>query len=432
MKQTLFTIALIILTAFTVTAQEFGFGFGEDEGGDGFGAAAASPLSVSVGGEVSASMTGYFDDFSEGADAVQLGNIFSGKLNFSASGSNADALISLKLKTVFDGSASPIDIDEAFLRAYFGDFSLEAGFRKLTWGKADMMGPLDVINPLDTSDLTGITDPDSLKIGRPLIHASYSIGDFTKFEGVFVPWYKAAPLPSERWTPAAMSQLAGMDMKYPDPTLEYAQGGLRFTTTVGSSDFGFQYYYGRLSSPVISFTGGSPPNTVHFDYNPYHQIGADYAQVIAGFNIRAELAANLTSDFDGDDGEVYNPALVWSLGFDRVLVWDITLNLQGLGSLRLLDDKVGASPDIEAGTDMTATRIIAALSRPFLRGDLEANIACIWEIEHKDFLLAPGLTWTKGDISIDLLFGIFGGDEAGQFGQYHDNSFVKLGLTYMF
>jgi hypothetical protein len=229
-----------------------------------------------------------------------------------------------------------------------------------------------------------------------------------------------------------MSQLAGMDIKYPDPVLTYAQGGLRFTTTVGSSDFGFQYYYGRLPSPIISVTGSPQSQVAHFDYNPYHQIGADYAQVIAGFNIRAELAANLTGDFEGDDGEVHNPALAWSLGFDRVLVWDITLNLQGAGSLRLLNDKIGASPDIEAGTDMTATRIIAALSRPFLRGDLEANVACIWQIEDKDFLIAPGLTWTKGDISVDFLVGIFGGDKAGQFGQYHGNSFVKLGITSLF
>jgi hypothetical protein len=185
-----------------VAAQDFGFG---DEAGESFGATASSLLSVSVGGEVSASITGYFDDFSEGTDAIQFGDIFSGKIDFSASGPNADGLISLKLKPVFDGSESPVTIDEAFLRAYFGSFSLEAGLRKLTWGKADMMGPLDVINPLDTSDLTGITDPDSLKIARPLIHASYAIGDFTKLEGVFVPWYKAAPVPGGRWTPAAMS-----------------------------------------------------------------------------------------------------------------------------------------------------------------------------------------------------------------------------------
>jgi hypothetical protein len=32
-------------------------------------------------------------------------------------------------------------------------------------------------------------------------------------------------------------------------TLEYFQGGLRFTTTLGPADFGAQYYYGLHSRP---------------------------------------------------------------------------------------------------------------------------------------------------------------------------------------
>jgi hypothetical protein len=47
----------------------------------------------------------------------------------------------------------PAVFDEAYVRVYFGIFDIEAGFRKLTWGKADGFGPLDVINPLDTSEL---------------------------------------------------------------------------------------------------------------------------------------------------------------------------------------------------------------------------------------------------------------------------------------
>jgi hypothetical protein len=228
-----------------------------------------------------------------------------------------------------------------------------------------------------------------------------------------------------------MGQLDGMTKVFPNPSLEYAQAGLRFTTTLGPADFGAQYYYGRLSSPVISMIPGTSP-TVYFDYNPYHQIGLDYAQVIAGFNIRAEAAANITNDLAGDDGAVYNPAFSWSIGFDRILCADITLNLQTNETIRLLDSKISNNNDIEAGKDITATQVTASISRSFLRGDLETKIAGIWEIESADFVIAPVLTWTKGDISIDLLVGIFGGDESGPLGQYHKNNFVRLGMTYTF
>jgi hypothetical protein len=42
-------------------------------------------------------------------------------------------------------------------------------------------------------------------------------------------------------------------------------------------------------------------------------LGVDYGQVLFGFNTRAEFGTNITEDLSGDDGLVYNPAIVWSL-----------------------------------------------------------------------------------------------------------------------
>jgi hypothetical protein len=176
------------------------------------------------------------------------------------------------------------------------------------------------------------------------------------------------------------------------------------------------------------------PSAIHFAYNPYHQIGADWAQVLFGFNVRAELAANITGDLSGDDGSVYNPALLWSFGFDRDLVWGINLNLQCNESIRLLDSKIANNPllDIEADTDMTSTQIIAALSKKFLRDELETRLAVLCGIEDADFLFIPSIIWTKDAVSVEFSCGIFGGNKEGQFGQYRDNSFVKAALTYSF
>jgi hypothetical protein len=330
-------------------------------------------------------------------------------------------------------------VDEAYLTAWFGKLDLEAGLRKLTWGKADASGPLDVINPLDNADLSAMdmNDAASLKIARPLVHASVRLGQFTKLEGVFAPWFEAPPLPSGRWAQAQMSSLSQLPVNKPDTTsLNYTQAGLRFTTTItNAADIGVQYYYGRLTKPAVtmSFTPPSPlPTAVNFAYNPYHQIGVDYAQVLAGFNIRAELAANITEDLSGDDGAVYNPSLAWSLGFDRDLAWGINLNLQYNESIRLLDNEIIRPDDIEGNSDITATQIIAVLSKKFLRDELEISAAVLWEVEARDFLVMPAVTWTKDDLSLAFSAGIFGGDESGMFGQFHDNSFVKIGITYTF
>jgi hypothetical protein len=493
-----------------------GFGFGgEDSGGSG-GASGGGFLShFKLSGSVKAELTAFGDDFTSAPKLrdARWGDIFSGKLNFNFSGSNAEAVINLRLNTRFDNdppvsfnSSSPLCFDEAYLRAYFGALTLEGGIRKLTWGKADSMGPLDVVNPLDFSDFTSLTDLMDIKIGRPMIRASYSLGTFTKLEGVFIPWFEGYRFAGDgRWVPVQMTRykddlerqlsgavstslassslpqniqslfetamgqiINGVDMNnfYPDTrTLNYAQGGLRLTTTVASSDIGFQYFTGNLFRPgvvmgttgefqnafsaIVSGIDPGDPNTypdqtaienlvntiqVEIDYNRYHQIGVDYAQVLGGFNLRAELAANITKDLSGRDGLVYNPALLWSLGFDRDLVWGINANLQCNESIRLMDSRVGDDwrRDIEAGKDITSTRITLILSKKFFRDELELNITGLWGIEDRDFFILPALIWTKGDLTLKVSGGILGGSRKGELGQYRDNGFVKIGLSYSF
>jgi len=440
----LFLIFLFSLFSFHLFAQEFGFGFADEETGS--SPSVNRPLSVSINGEVAASMVGYTEDFSDGLDHVRLGDIFSGKLKFAAGTSVAEGVINLNLKP----AESPVSFDEAYVRAYFGSFDVTAGLRKLTWGKADSFGPLDVVNPLDYSQIfVEMADNSSLlgvKIARPLVHAAYRFGDFSKIEGVFVPWFEPHKLPQKgRWAVSQMGMLtlaesSGVSVKEPDTsTLDYAQAGFRFTTTIGSADIGAQYYYGRLPEPSVGLTfTSSPIPMVDILYNAYHQIGFDYAQVLFGFNTRAELAANITNDMKGDDGSIYNPSIAWSLGFDRDIVWGINLNLQVNESIRLFHDKIGSDNimsgnfDIEGGSDLTATRLTARVSKKFLRDELELRAAIAWGIEDSDCAIMPAIVWTKDALQLALSGGFFAGDSDGQIGQYRDNHFLKLSCIYTF
>jgi hypothetical protein len=185
---------------------------------------------------------------------------------------------------------------------------------------------------------------------------------------------------SDHWAPpqfASFSQLPPDNIVRPDTTtFDYAQARLRFTTTIGgTADISFQYYYGRRTIPAVTITAP----TVTFAYNPYHQIGADWAQVIAGFNLRAECATNITDDLSGDDGAVYNPSLAWSFGFDRDLFAGINLNIQCNETVRLLDSEITAPQDIEADSDITSTQINAMPSKKFLRDELELKAIVLWK-----------------------------------------------------
>ncbi|GHV72805.1 hypothetical protein AGMMS49940_01070 [Spirochaetia bacterium] len=498
MKRLLFSllIAGLVLIPGTVRADDdFGFGFGDDSENN--PAEPAQAVSVKLGGEVSAGLALFPYDFRSKANAkaVDPGDIFSGKLNFNASSRYADAVINFTISSdsfrdlgTFhqEPRSTPKLINEAYLRAYLGPVNIEGGLRKLTWGKADSLGPLDVTNPLDYSDLTNITDSQGRKIARPMVHASWSVGGFSKLEAVFIPAFQGHRFDLDsfgRWYPTAITDDRAQDMvggiidaAYDkstllgngvaqgianDPTvlqrmsvtipptkgLEYAQGGIRFTTTIGPADIGVQYYYGNLFRPSLSLTGvdaflnitavtgaPGPYPKPRIEYNRYHQIGMDYAQVLFGFNVRAEFAANITNDLSGDDGAVYNPFLAWSLGFDRDIFRGLVVNLQANETIRLLNDKVNSNPalDTEADSPITNTALTFRISKKLLQEKLELKLTNIWNIEAMDFYCIPAVSYTLGDLTAELSGGIFGGKDGGELGQYRDNHFVKAILTYSF
>jgi hypothetical protein len=317
-----------------------------------------------------------------------------------------------------------------------------------------------------------------------MVHASWAAGDFSKLEVVFIPAFQGHRFdldPSGRWYPTVITDDRAQDMidgiisvaydKSPllgmgiaqgiannpallqtmgitlPPTggLEYAQGGIRFTTTIGPADIGVQYYYGNLFRPSFSLTGvdtflttaatGTPVYpTPRIEYNRYHQIGIDYAQVLFGFNIRSEFAANITKDLSGDDGAVYNPFLAWSLGFDRDVYRGINVNLQVNETIRLLNDKVGSNPalDTEADSSATNTALTLQISKKLLQEKLELKLTNIWNIEAMDVYCIPAVSYTLGNLTAELSGGIFGGKDGGELSQYRDNYFVRTVLTYSF
>lgn len=496
-KAFLFTAVVLFINGI-IFAQDFGFGF--EEGGE----TSKSSAGFKAGGEISAETTPFFNNFNDDnpfADSswnVKLDLAFtSAHLDvYSIFNFNSDSINELWTRSsdLKEKNHTPLIIDEAYLRAYIGAVNIEAGYRKLTWGKADSNGPLDVINPIDYTDLINITDIRDKKIARPMLHITCNTGSFSKLEGVFIPNFLPHRFAAEgRWAPSQLEKmkknsekeiynrlfnivsLTGGDtdmidnmfdsglpdysFEFPDTSgIKYFQAGLRFTTTVNSTDLGFQYFYGNLFRPnyclnnndINAFIGDiilqnmRDPSAVYtgnlsllnpqINYTRYHQIGFDYARVLLDFNLRAEAAVNITEDTNGDNGSLQNPFLAWAFGFDRNLFWSINLNLQCNETIRLLDDNVRKNPvlDSEADTDITSTRISARLTKSFLRDKLESGITCIWDIEDSDFYLIPSLTWTEGNLTAKIAAGVFKGNKDGELGQYWKNNFVQIGLSVMF
>ncbi len=440
---------LLLALALTVPASRTAaqaFGFGTEPAPEDAAAApgrASAAAAVTVHGKLVLGAVLFPDDLADPATA-EPENASAVKLDLVASGSSAYAALRLSVAEPALDAATAADfldraVEEAFLRLFLGSVTVEGGLRKLTWGKADSQGPLDVVNPLDFTDLT-VTDDLERRIARPLVRVSWALAPMTQVEAVFLPSFEPHDLASAgRWIPGEIADLEailGGEAVYlaalPDTsTLDYAQGGLRFTTTTGSVDWGVQYFYGFLPMPAVKF-GLPGPSFLGIVYNRYHQIGTDLAAVLGGFGLRAEAAANLTEDPAGDDPYVYNPHLAFSLGADRDVWKGLNLNLQYAGTIRLADGGISSPFDVETDTGVYRSGLTAVAFQKLLRDKLEWRVAALWNLADADFLLSPSLSWTEGDAEVKLAAGVFGGDPDGQMGQYADASWVRLTLTYTF
>lgn len=204
-KYILMTSALVmgITGAWADDFDSFG-SFGEDESAEG------SSSKLEVGADAETEIRAYVDIDEAKAEAVELDLAPSANLNLKYNGNKSDAEISLKIDENTIKNHPEDVIDEAVLRGYFGNLTLEAGKMKIVWGKGDKLHVLDNFNADDYSDFI-IPDYLDRRISTPMIRAVYSLPFANmNLEGVYTPLLPVDRFAREgRWTPKQVSELTG-------------------------------------------------------------------------------------------------------------------------------------------------------------------------------------------------------------------------------
>jgi hypothetical protein len=460
----------------SIGAQDFGFGdFG-------------FPESFTDGREESAlSFSGKFDfssrfflnnEHPETGFVETPGSILT---RMQSSGPATEFLFALRLSPEIVANKPLRIIDEATVRTYLGDaVELTVGMAKVVWGKGDSLRVLDVVNPQDYSDPFN-TDIEGRKIAQALIKVDWRTGMVGKLEAVYVPFFQGDDLPLEGiWAPKAFIDMraaiwngfytsayginydilkaAGKTdaeaaaiasaqssaqadtlmsklLLFPETkSLEWGQGGLRYTDSLGGVDFGMQYYTGFLRTPAVNADPAVLAETQHLalSYNRYHQIGVDSAFVLGPYNVRAEAAWHQTHDLEGTDPLVRNPFASIVFGVDTS-VGAASLNLQASGTWITNLDRVNNVYDIESTSHTLNGTVTGKLGYAMRNGKVEVALAGAAAMPDLDWMLAPGLTITPvDDVTLALNGYFFGGDADGQFGQYHARKFLEFKVAYAF
>ncbi|MGP1454204.1 MAG: hypothetical protein ACTTJ7_00350 [Treponema sp.] len=333
-------------------------------------------------------------------------------------------------------------IDEAYLNIILDTIVVSSGIQKLTWGRSETASVLDVINPLDKSDLMHGSWQES-KIARPLFHVQFYTPLDVTCEAVFLPAFEGHRMALDGiWKPMQLHQLeqtlkqTGIlphHITLPNThTLQYAQGGGRITGTFGLvHDIGVQYFYGRLQD--ASFSIDEQQRALSIDYNSYHHVGVDYGTALGPIGLQAECAANITEDLAGDNPAVYNPFLAWNTSIAYNAPFGFVCTAAASEHIKLNYSRIGTKPfDIEHGHQPTDTLLILALAQSLLRSSLEWKVSASVGVEDADFCIRPGVHWQYGSVLIDYQFAFFGGRRTGKQGQFYNNNSMSLSVGYTF
>ena len=232
-KIILITSALLLGAA--AYADDFdSFGDFGDFGGD---SSSGSASALEVNGSAEVDIRAYVDtsdkDNKDGADKIDIKALPDAKLDLKYSGNKSD--VELKLKVDEDTIKNhPFDvIDEAVLRGYFGNLTLEAGKMKVVWGKGDKLHVLDNFNADDYSDFI-IPDYLDRRISTPMVRGVISLPFANmNIEGVYTPLLPVDRFAtSGRWTPAQVTMLK--EMVTASATKKVADAFERYTTATAS------------------------------------------------------------------------------------------------------------------------------------------------------------------------------------------------------
>lgn len=418
------------------------FNFGEVTSDEGH-------FSVDIGGGIYVGITPFFFDMKD-IKEMKPSSLIWGKIHLDAQAPLTRAFVNLALndqtlpfnlgnkwKTT-ETNKIPRWLDEAFLQVSMGAVYFSGGLKKITWGRADTLSVLDVVNPHDKTQLFFPDRPTKMSV--PLLHFfAYTPHDI-KIEAVFIPIFTPHLLAIEgKWKSSSMQEVQKFAtaktieelqdiFKTDTAKFKFAHTGTRISTTFANShDVGFQYFYGHSKNPIVRYSGVSS----FVEYLPIHHIGIDYGTAIGPVNLKLEACANIIGKNDVKDSN-----FEWNAGFSSPIAHGLTFGLvfkEIIWTYAIEKNNNQTSYALFRKETQTETVSLLSLSQTILRGAVEWKIALMMGIENVDFAIFPSLHAIFGTIIFDTQLGFFiGKDHTGAFSQYHKNNYLRLSFGYEF
>jgi len=332
-------------------------------------------------------------------------------------------------------------LGEAYATLYLGSSELSLGRQKVAWGSADALAPLDVVNPHDLS--YPVAQPSDTRLATLMARLRVDAPEGVGLDFVVVPVFEPSRLPGREWQPdvelptfppeAGVVGIAPVLDDRPVAALANVQFGVRATFDLdlfGGTDASVTYFRGFDKLPTSSIRlepvpGAPGSNYVQpvLSYDRIHVVGLDFSSVIGSFAVRGDAALTLTGDHDGVDPTVGNPRFEAVIGAER--------SLPGGAYLTGQVTYQHTWPDAGAEATVNVASILALRIEP----DARLTVQTAWLHDYTDGsgLVRPSVSYSLADgVSASVDGTLFYGRSGSRYGDWRDNSNLRVGVAYAF
>ncbi len=335
---------------------------------------------------------------------------------------------------------------ELYMDLYFKNFDLRLGKQQIVWGKADGVFITDIVSPLNLTEFL-LPDFDEIRIGVIAAKLDYYIGNST-IEAILIPqftpterpasnsiWYIQPDFPATPTFDWSQSQIA--------PSLENSELFLKYSIMTSKIDFDLMGAYTWDDNPTMHVqkqfgidTSTTPPSPILTGLNitpEHHRLtvaGGSFSSEIKGFILRGEAAYYNGKYFQTED-PMATDALIQKDYLHYVVGLDFSIGALKLSG-QFIQQYILDYDDMMTNNETLNTATVLA-RYDMLRETLHLELFSYIGLTNSDALIRPKITYDFDD-SFSILLGanIFVGDEAGQFGQFHDNSMIYTKIKYSF
>ena len=330
-------------------------------------------------------------------------------------------------------------------------WSILAGYGRTVWGRLDELQPSDVVNPLDISRFF-FEGRSEARLPVALVRGRLFMGERATLEGVYVPFFRRGRFDQldEGTSPFNPLAGAGGDIvvcqaigcpplppavveRTPSRTFASAQGGARFTATIGRLDWSVSAYRGFEPFGLLRAADGVPGGLSVVALERVHprftMVASDFETVRGQWGVRGEVAASLDDSFQDPAFRIVSGRSIDAgAGVDRK-AGDFTLSGTVLVHDERYDRPVLQEGSLENGR--TDVSLILSADRTFARERYRLRVFGVTNPrESSSFVRTIGIASLRDNVALELSGGWFAGEGRDVVGRFADSDFLYAKLKW--